>query len=357
MKEQLAQVTQVMWNEKVSPPDTGQGDIGNDISSVTGSVSGCAASSISPQLLASLQALGDNADLTLLPHSLHQIAEACSLQEDYQLALQLLQLETIYHQRVLHNLSALEDKWGTAPSYCKQNQWKEKNPDYSLPTETDDSQEHMTTLRHLCRTHLEPSLSGAKKPLNITLTDLCNKASQQGAGDEGGRMESKSAGPKGGDVKQEDKAEEEEDEEEEVKVEWPTGVPQASDKDLAKLCSGDTSLSPDGLVSILKRRRASLDGLPPPGDMDTNINPKRKVRFSEPEDANEQDEMGGDSCLTLLLLCLVTMVISVGGTALYCSLVDEHANICSDLALNVDFLVGHIRVFFEQLPHWRPHAT
>ncbi|XP_061741942.1 consortin, connexin sorting protein b isoform X2 [Nerophis ophidion] len=352
MKEQLAQVTQVMWNDKVSPPDTGQDDIGIDISNVTGSVSACAASSLSPQLLASLQALGDNADLTLLPHSLHQIAEACSLQEDYQLALQLLQLEKTYHQRVLHNLRALEDKW--------ESQWKEKNPDYSLPTETDDSQEHMTTLRHLCRTHLKPSLSGAKKPLNITLADLCNKASQQGAGDEEGRMESKSAGPKGGDVKQEDKAveeEEEEDEEEEVKVEWPTGVPQASDKDLAKLCIGDTSLSPDGLVSILKRRRASLDGLPPPGDTDTSINPKRKVRFSEPEDASEQDEMAGDSCLTLMLLCLVTMVISVGGTALYCFLVDEHANICSDLALNVDFLVGHVRVFFEQLPHWRPHAT
>lgn len=48
------------------------------------------------------------------------------------------------------------------------------------------------------------------------------------------------------------------------------------------------SSSPDGLVSILKRRRASLDGLPPPSDVATKQNSKRKVRFSEPEDGIEQ---------------------------------------------------------------------
>lgn len=47
------------------------------------------------------------------------------------------------------------------------------------------------------------------------------------------------------------------------------------------------SFSPDGLVSILKRRRASLDGLPPPSISASKQNSKRKVRFSEPEDGAE----------------------------------------------------------------------
>lgn len=47
------------------------------------------------------------------------------------------------------------------------------------------------------------------------------------------------------------------------------------------------SSSPDGLVSILKRRRASLDGLPPPSSNVTKQNSKRKVRFSEPEDVEQ----------------------------------------------------------------------
>lgn len=46
--------------------------------------------------------------------------------------------------------------------------------------------------------------------------------------------------------------------------------------------------SPDGLVSILKRRRASLDGLPPPSSNMGKQNSKRKVRFSEPEEGVEQ---------------------------------------------------------------------
>ncbi|XP_075940849.1 consortin, connexin sorting protein b [Anarhichas minor] len=149
----------------------------------------------------------------------------------------------------------------------------------------------------------------------------------------------------------------EETPEEEVKVEWPTGVPQASDKDLAKLSHAEGSSSSDGLVSILKRRRASLDGLPPPSDIVIKQNSKRKVRFSEPEEGIEQEEMGGDSCLILLLLCLVTVVISIGGTALYCTLVDTYSNICTDFAHNVDFYVMNVRRFFEGLAHWLPLRT
>ncbi|XP_071385065.1 consortin-like [Centroberyx affinis] len=164
----------------------------------------------------------------------------------------------------------------------------------------------------------------------------------------------------GQEVEEEEEEEElceETPEEEEVKVEWPAGVPQASAKDLAKLSHTEGSSSPDGLVSILKRRRASLDGLPPCSPVDTKNNSKRKVRFSEPEDGMEQDEVGGDSCLILLLLCLVTVVISVGGTALYCTLVDTYSNICTDFSHNVDFYVMNVRRFFDELRHWLPLRT
>ncbi|MEQ2308348.1 hypothetical protein AMECASPLE_027373 [Ameca splendens] len=116
--------------------------------------------------------------------------------------------------------------------------------------------------------------------------------------------------------------------------------------------SVSVSSSPDGLVSILKRRRASLDGLPPLIDSADKQNIKRKVRFSEPEEGIEQDEVGGDSCLILLLLCLVTVVISIGGTTLYCTLVDTYSNICTDFTQNVDFYVMNVRGFLEGLGQW-----
>lgn len=69
------------------------------------------------------------------------------------------------------------------------------------------------------------------------------------------------------------------------------------------------------------------------------------------------DEVGGDSCLILLLLCLLTVVISIGGTALYCTLVDTYSNICTDFTHNVDFYVSTVRRFFDGLVHWLPFNT
>lgn len=142
------------------------------------------------------------------------------------------------------------------------------------------------------------------------------------------------------------------------------------------------SSSPDGLVSILKRRRASLDGLPPPSIGASKQNSKRKVRFSEPEDGAEagtgsavcvlssrgrpfhicgciclSEEVSGDSCLILLLLCLVTVVISIGGTALYCTLVGSYASICTDFTHNVDLYMANVRGFLAGLRRWLPLPT
>ncbi|XP_044026325.1 consortin, connexin sorting protein b isoform X2 [Siniperca chuatsi] len=382
-----------MGNKNAIPlkgPDTGttQKEDGVCIDSATGSVSRDAPPGPSPELLASLQSLRENSDYTLLPHSLHQIAEAYSLKEDYQWAIQFLQLEKLYHERLLSNLAALQENW--------ESQWREKkNAESSLPAETDSiGQKHIETLSQICRTHPRPSISVEQNTLNTTLKDIQSKNEtlqpchdkvnkpetthqgeeqeqsmnseselplpqtdhQEGGEDEEGEEEEETY-EEGQEVEEEGELCEETPEEEEMKVEWPTGVPQASDKDLAKLSHTEGSSSPDGLVSILKRRRASLDGLPPPSNIVTKQNSKRKVRFSEPEDGVEQDEVGGDSCLILLLLCLVTVVISVGGTTLYCTLVDTYSNICTDFTHNFDFYVTNVRRFFEGLGHWLPSRT
>ncbi|XP_040016747.2 consortin, connexin sorting protein b [Gasterosteus aculeatus] len=316
---------------------------------------------LGPELLASLQSLRETSDYTTLPRSLHQIAEAYSLKEDYHWAIQFLQLEKLYHQRLLSNLVDMQENW--------ESQWREKKNDGGIwAAETDGiSQKHIETLDHICRTHLRPSISVEQNTVNQTAKDIQRKDERlPTCPDEGNKTEAtfqdegkeQSVKPQLPQTGQQEGGEEEEEKpceetpEQEVKVEWPSGVPQASVKDLARLSHADGSSYADGLVSILKRRRASLDGLPPPSDFVTKENPKRKVRFSEPEEGLEQDDMGGDSCLILLLLCLVTVVISVGGTALYCTLVDTYSNICTDFTNNADFYVMSVRRFFEGLAHW-----
>lgn len=60
---------------------------------------------------------------------------------------------------------------------------------------------------------------------------------QESTGLQGGDEVEEDGEGRGGEMYEEEQEVEEEtsEEEEEVKVEWPTGVPQASDKDLAKL--------------------------------------------------------------------------------------------------------------------------
>uniref|UniRef100_A0A1A8AIZ4 Consortin, connexin sorting protein n=1 Tax=Nothobranchius furzeri TaxID=105023 RepID=A0A1A8AIZ4_NOTFU len=253
---------------------------------VTGLVSTRHPLSLSPELLASLQHLRENHDdYCLLPQSLHQTAEVFSLKGDYQWAIHFLQLEKMYHERLLSNLASLQEDW--------ERQLREN--DSHLTSDTEGiSQKHMETLAHICRTHHRPAVRVTqKRRRTVTSCSLVTK----------------------------------------------------------KNCC------PDGLVSILKRRRASLDGLPPASSSSSSDkhHSKRQVRFSEPDDGAEQDEVGGDSCLILLLLCLLTVVISVGGTALYCTLVDTYATICTDFTHNMDFYVSNARALFQGfgwLPSW-----
>ncbi|XP_070705963.1 consortin, connexin sorting protein b [Pempheris klunzingeri] len=155
-----------MGNKNAIPPkgpDTGEWMCTD---SATGSASRDGPLGPSPELLASLQSLRENSDFTLLPHSLHQIAEAYSLKEDYQWAIQFLQLEKLYHERLLSNLAALQENW--------ESQWREKSSaESSLASEVDGiSQKHIETLQQICRTHCRPSVSEEQKTLNAALKDI-----------------------------------------------------------------------------------------------------------------------------------------------------------------------------------------
>ncbi|GLD49036.1 consortin, partial [Lates japonicus] len=110
------------------------------------SVSTCASGPIpNPALLESLEQLAQRGDDTHLPHYLHQIAEAFVLQEDYQRALWCIQLERLYHQRVLNNLNTLQEQW---ESQCKR-------------TSSDLETQHLDALKHICQTHSRPRAGDA----------------------------------------------------------------------------------------------------------------------------------------------------------------------------------------------------
>ncbi|MEE6475470.1 hypothetical protein FKM82_010758 [Ascaphus truei] len=104
-----------------------------------------------------------------------------------------------------------------------------------------------------------------------------------------------------------------------------------------------------GLVSILKRRNG--------GEGEKFAQPpqkqaKRKVRFQEMEDVLDQEEIGGGSCILLIVLCILTVFLSVGGTALYCAFADVESSVCKDFASNVDFYYTQLLQGIEELKHW-----
>ncbi|KAK2854209.1 hypothetical protein Q5P01_006870 [Channa striata] len=157
-------------------------------------------------------------------------------------------------------------------------------------------------------------------------------------------------------VRQEEQSEEEDEEEEEYEVEQADLIREAASlDDMAKLITVEEVSPASGLVSILKKRSVCVDNEVASAGSDSRPDKptaKRRVRFKVPDDGFEQDVGGGDSCLLLFLLCLVTVVISLGGTALYCALGDVHSSVCQDFSRNVDFYIGQIQRGIAQLQHW-----
>ncbi|KAG7465776.1 hypothetical protein MATL_G00157130 [Megalops atlanticus] len=480
-------------------------------------------------LVASLLELQDHCDHPRLPQCLHQIAEAYFLEEDYERAFQFIQLERLYHERLLSNLAALQEQWESRWKACRQTERSSKER-----ARTDLGSEPLETLRRICRTHRRPSLgaekhavadsepknsltcwrwtgeerlgdsllpcsadSGTESPqlmeeqlgiedvplaqgvvqpaapgavekdtstLNHQRAPQCNSDSSPAlvatptpavpgshftdetvrvGGDEvgpAGETEPHTdAGPEGlhGDQLTDSSSQEgavpvtppleslphetgpqteqgdsmdmglpgagkgvtemgdtptdgaedsggveegqgpsvggymsqlyterlemglgvevEKDRKKAVGANGPEefreGEEETALDDLARRIQVEEITPAAGLVSILKRR-ASLEGAPPRPPAPPKQVPKRKVRFREPEEAMDHDEVGGDSWLLLLLLCMATVVISVGGTALYCTLGNAQSSVCTDFSRNVDFYFSQVQRGIEELRQW-----
>uniref|UniRef100_A0A8C3UYY4 Consortin, connexin sorting protein n=1 Tax=Catharus ustulatus TaxID=91951 RepID=A0A8C3UYY4_CATUS len=111
-----------------------------------------------------------------------------------------------------------------------------------------------------------------------------------------------------------------------------------------------TEITPvEGLVSILKKRD-DRDGKTIAQVQQRQT--KRRVRFQEMEDTLDQDEVSGGSCILLILLCIATVFLSIGGTALYCTFGDMESPVCTDFAENMDFYYTQILQRVEELKHW-----
>lgn len=150
--------------------------------------------------------------------------------------------------------------------------------------------------------------------------------------------------------------EEKNEEEEEYEVEQVDIIRQAASlDDMAKLITVEEVSPASGLVSILKKRSVHVDNISASASSEPRPDKppaKRRVRFKVPDDGYDQDVGGGDSCLLLFLLCLVTVVISMGGTALYCALGDAHSSVCQDFSRNADFYITQIQRGIAQIQHW-----
>ncbi|XP_011856354.1 PREDICTED: consortin [Mandrillus leucophaeus] len=119
--------------------------------------------------------------------------------------------------------------------------------------------------------------------------------------------------------------------------------------DLAKRIEIAEVVPTEGLVSILKKRNDTVGDHP--AQMQHKPS-KRRVRFQEIDDNLDQDEVGGGSCILLILLCIATVLLSVGGTALYCTFGDMESPVCTDFADNMDFYYTKLLQGMAELKHW-----
>lgn len=316
-----------------------------------GSLSGMVPPGPSPSLLASLQSLVEDNDHMLLPHSLHQIAEAYVLEEDYQWAVEFLSLEKLYHERLLSNLASIQEQW--------ESQWKTSIQTKSNSPVSERERAHLDSLSDICKTHQRPNLH-AEKNTNLE-SSPAHVIGHEDSEQEKALVNSTVKENRAGDSPRQE-AEQEPDEDEEGLEEdleedeyWNEELDEETAMDsqvpadeLAKLIHIEEMFPSNGLVSILKKR-ACVKGT-------ENLHPqkysKRKVRFRDPDDAFDQDESTRKSCFILLLLCLVTVVISMGWTALYCFVGEASSNACVDFSQNVDFYFGPVRRGVDTLTQW-----
>uniref|UniRef100_A0A672R0B0 Consortin-like n=1 Tax=Sinocyclocheilus grahami TaxID=75366 RepID=A0A672R0B0_SINGR len=284
----------------------------------------------------------------ILQYSGALISEGYFLEKDYQWAVEFLHLEKLYHERLLSNLASIQEKWGKDRTISVQTE--------SNPNGTDREREHMELLSHICKTHqsllLLQNMDDIKLHNCPSLVSKHRKSKQEQASVNSTERENRDC-----ELNEEEEEEEEEDEEglEEDEC-WNDELQddtvvdgQVPADELASLIQVEERFPSDGLVSILKKRVCARET---EKDSLLKDSTKRRVRFREPGDAFDQDESARNSCLILLVLCLVTVVISMGGTALYCLVGGAYSNVCADFSQNVDFYFGPVRRGMDALAQW-----
>lgn len=96
-------------------------------------------------------------DSRALPLFLHQVAETYFQEEDYEKAMKFIQLERLYHEQLLANLSAIQEQWET--------KWKAVQPRTVTPLRNSEkgfNGEDFEQLAKICTTHQDPLLSKLK---------------------------------------------------------------------------------------------------------------------------------------------------------------------------------------------------
>ncbi|XP_069090545.1 consortin [Pleurodeles waltl] len=92
-----------------------------------------------------------------LPQCLHQIAETYFQEEEYEKAMQFIQLERLYHEQFLANLTAIQEEWET--------KWKKMVPEKTVPRSSENGlgSEELERLTQLCASHEEPTVFKRKR--------------------------------------------------------------------------------------------------------------------------------------------------------------------------------------------------
>nr|KAF6302553.1 hypothetical protein mPipKuh1_009308 [Pipistrellus kuhlii] len=96
-------------------------------------------------------------DSRALPLCLHQIAESYFQEEDYEKAMKFIQLERLYHEQLLANLSAIQEQWET--------KWKTVQPRAVTSPRNSErgfNGEDFERLTKFCTTHQDPLPSAYK---------------------------------------------------------------------------------------------------------------------------------------------------------------------------------------------------
>ncbi|KAF7690081.1 consortin, connexin sorting protein b isoform X2 [Silurus meridionalis] len=283
----------------------------------------------SPAFVAALSTLGEHNDHMLLPRSLHQIAEAYFLEEDYQWAIQFLNLEMLYHERLLSNLASMQRDWDS--HWKTVSQAKNRSPVNTHSTEAETK--CMSSLSRICRTHQRPNCSVEK------VSKLSIKVGEQTSSINSTKMKEWT----------EQTPEDEARESDESLYPSQSLMKEVEEKEATRLIEVEETFPSNGLISILKKRPDESGPANPSAPRGSS---KLKVRFSETDSFLDNDEVGEDSCLFFLVLCLVMVAISMGGTMLFCFLGGAYSNICTDFSHNMDLFFSLTRWVEDILTHW-----